>query len=189
MAQVPQPTLVPTAPANGGPNVTVEIRRAPESLDSAGKVDPKNLGRDVIIFYNHDTGEAFQVRVQTVSNARDGRRGTIAPGSITLLNDAPGTQMPQPDTVMTIIQGQTLGGGRLNERGQAVYPDGSTSAPYRLHRDLNDYAKPGLKNLPTSAGCFTFTGETLSMIHKRLAAWGVERGATIPGLVIQEQRR
>lgn len=189
MAPIPAPSFIPPAPADGSPNVSVEIRRAPESLDSAGRVDPDKLGRDVIIFYNHDRGEAVQYLVQTVSNAPDGQRGTIVPGPIKIKTNAPGTQMPEPDTVMTITEGKTLGGGTINQHGQAVYPDGTTSAPYRLHRDLNDFKKPGHKNVPTSGGCFTFLGKDLSIINKRLASWGVERGATIPGLIIQEQRR
>lgn len=189
MAQIPQPTYVPPPRTDGAPNVTVEIRRAPESIESAGRVDRNALGRDVVIFYNHDTGEAFQLPVQTVSNVRDGKTGTIAPGPIALRLAAPGTSMPQPETVMTIVEGQTIGGGRLNEHGQAVYPDGRTTLPYRVHRDVNDYRNPGLKNLPTSAGCFTFIGDSLYIANKRLASWGVERGATITGWVIQQQRR
>lgn len=189
MAPIPAPSFVPPEPANGAPNITIEVRRAPESLDSAGNPNQSNLGRDTIIIYNHTTGEAIVHRAQTVSNARDGQRGTLAPGRITILNDAPGTQMPEPNTVMTIIEGQTLGGGKLNENGQAVYPDGTITLPYRIHRDVNDFANPNSKNKPTSAGCFTFVGDSLYTIQQRLRSWGVERGQTIPGLIIQEQRR
>lgn len=174
MAPAPQPTMAPPPAQGSAPQVTMEVWRADPS---------QGRGRDQVIFFNHTTGQVLVVHMQTTATGRNGDRHSIAAGPIAVRVSAPGTSMPQPETVMTIVDGQTRGGGRIGADGRARDADGRLSLPYRIHRCVEDARRPDVRNRPFSAGCFTSTDTNQFVVAKTLENWGVPRGAVIPGYV------
>ncbi len=197
MTPQPMPHFVPED--NGAaPSVTIEVLRHPDSMSTVNNKNFQNLGLDKVILFNHDTGESVTLTMQTVSTRTGTAGGTLAPGSFEITRGAVGgTSLfgdndPRPlaekrrdrDDVMTITGGRTMDGAEIRDSGIAYENGNRVSDPYRVHRDVND-AKGRYTAGPTSAGCFTDMGEGVHVMNATLERWGIRRGDTVTGNILQ----